>query len=117
MQQSFIEYLTTCSFASQKVKDAEFEAKYHNHVVKWKGKVKAIGECELQIILDSTKTMDSEPDMILQLQQKRIQKSSDKIQVGGDLTFRAQLHAYCFSSLFLFHYSCTTARWTERESN
>ena len=102
MQQTFQQYLDECGFSNQKVKDHDFAEKFHNHVVKWKGRVKAIGPSELDIILEPTKKLDDPPDMMLHLLQKRIQKSSDKIQVGGDLTFRAQLLSYGFISHFFF---------------
>ena len=105
MNNTFQHYLNSCSFSYQKIKDAEFEANFHNHVVKWKGRVKNIGPAELDIILDHTKTLEDTPDMMLHLLQKRIQKSSDKIQVGGDLTFRAQLLAYRLWQFHMHKYS------------
>ena len=105
MNNTFQQYLNCCSFSYQKIKDAEFEAKFHNHVVKWKGRVKNIGPAELDIILDHTKTLEDSPDMMLRLLQKRIQKSSDKIQLGGDLTFRAQLISYRLLQFDIHKYS------------
>ena len=94
MQSSFDDYLHQCSLNIDKNKAEQFHTQFEGKVVKWKGLVKAVDTSDLQIILDSTKTVDDEPDMMLTLLQKRIQKSADKIHVNGELTFRAQLLEY-----------------------